>query len=102
MKPYLIVKSFHGSQDGLTTDSFVAGSTVELSDDLAAIVLKEGWVEPVATDPVLEPEPEPESAPQEEDEDDTATAVEERETKVDGPEETKPVKPTGRKKATAK
>ena len=47
MKPHHILKSFRGSQDGLSAASFVAGRTELLSDALAAIAVREGWAAPV-------------------------------------------------------
>jgi len=40
---YDIVKDFKGSQDGRFTQDFKAGTQAELSDYLAAIVVREGW-----------------------------------------------------------
>lgn len=73
MKTYTILKSFPGSQDGLHTEEFVAGTTVPLSDSLAAIALAEGWVELIAEE-------------------------ETRETKVEAPAETKPAPSTRKRK----
>jgi hypothetical protein len=48
MKPHRILKSFKGSQNGHDHHEFVPGpNPVLLSKDLAAIVVKEGWAEPV-------------------------------------------------------
>jgi len=45
MKPYRILKTFKGSQTGHDHDEFVAGTTRDLSKELAAVVVKEGWAE---------------------------------------------------------
>jgi hypothetical protein len=47
MTPLYIKKSFKGSQNGHDHHWFEAGTTTHLSDDLAAIVVKQGWAEPV-------------------------------------------------------
>ena len=44
---YEILANFKGSQDGRFTEKFVAGTVRELSDYLAAIVVREGWARPV-------------------------------------------------------
>lgn len=75
MKPHSITKTFQGSQTG--TDgpfTFEAGSVADLSDSLAEIAVKEGWAKPAK--------------------------VEDRETKVVEPEETKPAK-KGKKEGVA-
>lgn len=46
MKPHKILKSFPGSQTGNDHHHFEAGTIASLSDDLAAIAVKEGWAEP--------------------------------------------------------
>ena len=46
---YHILKDFPGSQDGRITEQFTAGTTVELSDYLAACVVPYGWARPVQT-----------------------------------------------------
>ncbi|WP_020471471.1 hypothetical protein [Zavarzinella formosa] len=46
MKPHRILKSFKGSQTGNDHQHFEAGATEHLSDDLAAIAVREGWAEP--------------------------------------------------------
>lgn len=74
MKTYTILKTFHGSQDGLHTEAFIEGTTAVLSDDLARIVVAEGWAEPAAEAP-----------------------SDDRETKVEAPAETKPAKPAREK-----
>jgi len=52
---YEILKDFPGSQDGRITEQFKADTTVELSDYLAAIVVRDGWARPVgAVKPVFE------------------------------------------------
>lgn len=50
---YDIIKDFKGSQDGRFAEDFTAGTTVELSDYLAAIVVREGWAKPVAQKEVV-------------------------------------------------
>ncbi|CAN5262494.1 hypothetical protein BH10PLA2_BH10PLA2_00560 [soil metagenome] len=47
MKLHRILKSFNGSQDGNHTEHFQVGTEVLLSPSLAAIVIKEGWAEPI-------------------------------------------------------
>ncbi len=47
MKPHRILKSFKGSQTGHDHHEFTAGTEAHLSHDLAAIVVKAGWAEPV-------------------------------------------------------
>lgn len=51
---YDILKSFPGSQDGRFTEPFVAGTKRELSDYLAAIVVKEGWARLAGAAPQIE------------------------------------------------
>lgn len=68
MKPYLILKTFRGSQTGTDSHEFLEGTTRELSDSLATTVLKEGWVkeakveaksdEPVEEDKSIDAAPE--------------------------------------------
>jgi hypothetical protein len=71
MKPYHILHDFRGSQTGLDSHEFTAGTTADLSDALAAVAVGEGWAEPAPPDlPVGR-----------------AAA---RHTKVTGPTETKP------------
>lgn len=48
MKQHLILKNFTGSQTGLDFHNFVAGSTVGLSDSLAAHAVPLGWAKPVS------------------------------------------------------
>lgn len=94
MKPHNILKTFKGTQDGLhDCHEFVAGTVAPLSKGLAAIVVKEGWAEPVAdtahlksiTAPVIGVDvPEGDLAA------DLANPAALRETKVIEPEETKP------------
>lgn len=72
MKQHKILTDFNGSQDGLDHHAFKAGTVAVLSDGLAAIAVSEGWAEPFVE-------------------------IEERETKVVTPEETKPA-PSGRKR----
>lgn len=47
MKKYRILADFKGSQDGHDHHQFKADTEAHLSDDLAAIVLREGWAEPL-------------------------------------------------------
>lgn len=47
MSKHEILKTFDGSQDGRFTEQFVAGTTVELSDYLADMVVPVGWASPV-------------------------------------------------------
>jgi len=44
-----ILQDFPGSQDGRHTEQFVAGTQVELTDYLAAIVVPAGMARPVKT-----------------------------------------------------
>ncbi len=76
MKQYTILHSFNGSQTGLDCSRFEAGTVAKLSDSLAAVAVAEGWaVEVEAPAPVIaEPK------------------AEDREIKVEEPEETKPAK----------
>ena len=41
-----ILKDFPGSQDGRHTEHFKAGTQADLSDSLAAVAVREGWVRP--------------------------------------------------------
>lgn len=43
MKPHKILKSFPGSQTGNDYHHFEEGTVEPLSNDLAAIAVKEGW-----------------------------------------------------------
>lgn len=43
-----ILKDFPGSQNGSVTEQFKAGTRVELSESLAAVVVREGWAKPAA------------------------------------------------------
>lgn len=71
MKPHRILKTFNGSQHGNDFNTFPEGEVHPLSDDLAAIAVKEGWaVEHVEND---------------------NPKAKDRETKVTGPEEGKPL-----------
>ena len=45
MKPCRIIKSFNGSQDGRFTEPFEAGTVRDLSYDLIAATINEGWIE---------------------------------------------------------
>ena len=47
-----ILHDFPGSQDGRFTENFKAGTRVELSDYLAALVVPCGWARPVNTDAI--------------------------------------------------
>ena len=85
MKPHRILKTFKGSQTGHDHHAFVEGTTRDLSDSLAAIVVKEGWAEP--SDEVHQA-----AKPRK-----SAIPALERETKVVGPEETKVVEPESTK-----
>ncbi len=90
MKPHTILKSFNGSQTGHDFQQFQAGSVADLSRDLAAIAVKEGWAEPYATGGIVPPS-KPllvGEVPSE-----STIPAENRETKVVGPEETKVVTP---------
>jgi hypothetical protein len=42
-----ILKSFNGSQSGTTSETFTAGTTVELSESLGKTAIHEGWAEAV-------------------------------------------------------
>lgn len=48
MNEYEILKDFPGSQDGVTTELFKAGTTAKLSDYLVSCVDK-SWIRPVAS-----------------------------------------------------
>lgn len=51
-----ILKDFPGSQDGLFSEQFTAGTRRELSEYLAAIAVPNGWARPVdAPAPEVEP-----------------------------------------------
>ena len=54
MKPHTILKTFKGSQTGHDHHEFVAGTVADLSRDLAAIAVKQGWAEPVIDTVLLE------------------------------------------------
>jgi hypothetical protein len=94
MKLYDILKDFNGSQTGHDFQAFKAGTTANLSDSLAAIAVKEGWVKPIAVGgivpmakPVLVGEtPSEQTVP-----------ADDRETKVTAPEESKPARPFHKK-----
>ncbi len=45
MTPCKIRKTFKGSQDGRITETFEAGTVRDLSDDLIAATINEGWIE---------------------------------------------------------
>jgi hypothetical protein len=51
MKPHKILKTFPGSHDGLTTQTFKEGDTLPLSHALASVVVPLGWAEPVDGEP---------------------------------------------------
>jgi hypothetical protein len=115
MKDYLILKDFKGSQDGFGDgENFDAGTVAALSTDLARIAVGEGWARPAEeaakeiasapkhlADNVIEaianvtgldgPVPEGDL------EHDIVNPAELRETKVIGPEKTKPDKPAAKK-----
>lgn len=95
MKPHHILKDFNGSQDGFDFNSFKAGTVAALSDHLAPIAVKEGWAKPAEAEALKEgPHPKLDA-----DEDAPAVLAEDRETKVEEPEETKPsAKKPGKKK----
>lgn len=77
MKHYRILKTFKGNQTGNgETQEFMADTVALLSDSLAEVVVKEGWAELA-----LPKEP----------------PAETRETKVTGPDETKPAAPLAKK-----
>lgn len=61
---YEILKDFPGSQDGRITEQFTAGTQAELSDYLAAIVVREGWAR-LAQDPAPDVEGESKVMPTE-------------------------------------
>jgi hypothetical protein len=77
MKLYVVLKPFKGSQTGHDVQAFTPDDKpIHISDALAAIALKEGWITPY--EPV--------------------TPAEARDTKVIEPKETKPVKAKTSKK----
>jgi hypothetical protein len=87
MKPYRVLRHFAGNQTGNgETEYFKEGTTAMLSDHLAEVVLKAGHVEPAEPKKASEPALTPALAP-----------AEDRETKVTGPEETKPEEPKAKK-----
>ena len=47
MKKYKILKDFSGSQDGSLVEFFKKGDVVDLSDELAAVVVPEKWAKRV-------------------------------------------------------
>lgn len=92
MKEYLILKDFTGSQTGLDTDEFIAGTTRKLSDSLVQALggTASGYLkEPgkAAKDIAAAPKELADAVL------DTIADPESRETKVTGPAETKPAKP---------
>jgi hypothetical protein len=100
MKPYRILKTFKGSQTGLDGPYlFTEGTVAELSDHLAQVMLRAGYVKPAVSKEVARQiaevaapvvglkEPVPEGNLEEA----IANPTEIRETKVTGPEETKPL-----------
>ncbi len=112
MREYLILRSFTGSQNGIDSESFEAGATRELSDSLVAALggTNGGFVKeaghaateianaPLAlADAVLDAiagiEPRELADGEMLEEGDLPELAEDRETKVTGPEETKPAKP---------
>lgn len=48
MKPYKILQSFKGSQDGIRVEDFEEGQIKDLSDSLSDIAITEGWAEPAS------------------------------------------------------
>src|SRR3954452_1554345 len=92
MKLHHIHKDFKGTQDGQHDyREFKAGEIAPLSPGLAAIVVREGWAEPHTPDvlsggphPKLDVEPDAPNVHVE-------SMADHRETKVTGPEETKPL-----------
>jgi hypothetical protein len=105
MKTYLILRDFTGSHNSIDSESFVAGTTRKLSDSLAAALggtdggfIKAGEdakadidaAPAELADAVLDAISDAES-------DSSASDVESRETKVTGPDETKPDKKKGKK-----
>jgi len=86
MKLHHILKDFHGSQTGHDFQVFKADTTAPLSDSLAVIAVGEGWAKPAEPD-TLVGGPHPKLAVEP---DAPIVLVEHRETKVTGPDETKP------------
>lgn len=116
MKTYLILRSFHGSQNGIDSESFEAGTTRSLSDSLVAALggVASGYVKesgaaaaeianvpPVLAEPVLDAiagiEPRELAEGEMLVEGEAPDIADDRETKVTGPEETKPDKKKGKK-----
>ena len=98
MKSYLILKSFTGSQNGIDSESFVAGTTRHLSDSLvAALGGPAGGVikpaEQAAAEIAKAPHALAEAVLESIEDAETPPDPNARETKVTGPEETKPAKP---------
>lgn len=86
MKPYIVLQAFKGSQTGNDGPfHFEPGEPVMLSDHLAEVALKEGYVKPAEEAIAMVPTV-------------VADMPESREMKVTGPEETKPKK-AGKTKA---
>jgi hypothetical protein len=46
---YDILKDFKGSPDGCFAVQYLAGTTAELTDSLAAVAVAEGWAKPAAS-----------------------------------------------------
>jgi hypothetical protein len=92
MKTYRIIKSFKGSQTGIDLQEFIAGTEANLSADLAKSAIAEGWAEPV-TEVSGATHPLPAG-----DETEALSLAEDRETKVDAPEENKVEAPAEQKK----
>lgn len=104
MKPYRILKTFKGSQTGNDGPfHFEAGTTAMLSDHLAEVVLKAGWVELVAgqvtnqSAPLLARMRNQEDSPEVPNPDE----IQARETKVEEVAETKPAPAAKKKKKVA-
>lgn len=90
MKPYRIKKAFSGNQTGYgDTEHFVEGTIAQITDTLAEIALKEGWIE-IAS---IEPRKLSDGEMLEE----VEAPAGEYATKVIEPEETKPGKPVAKK-----
>lgn len=94
MKQHAILKQFKGSNDGLVTELFEAGTVAKLSDELAAVAVSQGWAEPAEqfADKLATVEGLPHPIPDGNLAEDLANPHV-IETKVSQPEETKPAKP---------
>lgn len=92
MKMHHILKTFKGSNDGLVTIGFEAGTVSALSDELAGIAIREGWATPMEPDTLLDG-PHVELILELDAPDTLVDAHPDlRETKVDAPDEFKTVK----------